>query len=466
MPAMAYLLVIVVYSLAQIALGVWQSRRLRGTSDFFVAGRALGPGRLAATLLAANIGAGSTIGAAGRGYRDGLAAWWWVGSAAIGSVVLAWSVGPKIWRLATAHQFRTVGDFLEWRYDRRVRATIALLLWLGTVAILAGQLLAMAAVLGTIVGLGKAESCLIGAVVATAYFVAGGLKSSVTVNVLQLAVKLLGFAIAVPLALSLVGGVEAFHHVFRPGPYWNGWSNGESGWFYVAMVAPNFIVSPGILQKVYGARDERAVRIGVGVNAVVLLLFAAIPAVLGMIARARHPDLNPTDLALPMLFRDDLPFLVGAVGLAAIFSAEVSAADALLFMLATSFSQDLYRRFVNPSASDRQLLACARGAAVAGAVLAVGVALLLAADVVDALSIFYTLLGVSLFVPVVAAVVTRRGDATAALCAVGAGVAAAASIELTQGRGFFHGLTPPMWGIALAAVAYMIAATVMPGKPA
>ena len=131
---MAYLIIIVAYSAAQIALGLWAARRLHGSSDFFVAGRAAsGPGLLFATFLAANIGGGSTIGATGLGYRDGLAAWWWVGSAGIGSLVLALWVGPRIRRLAAEHDLRTVGDFLEWRYDRRVRATIAALLWVGTV---------------------------------------------------------------------------------------------------------------------------------------------------------------------------------------------------------------------------------------------------------------------------------------------------------------------------------------------
>jgi solute:Na+ symporter, SSS family len=462
----AYLLVIVIYSLAQIALGVWIARRVKGSSDFFVAGRALGPGMLAATLLAANIGAGSTVGAASRGYTDGFAAWWWVGSAAIGSAVLAASVGPRIWRLATAHEFTTVGDFLEWRYDRRVRATIAMLLWAGTVAILAGQLLAMAAVLGTLAGLSKPISCFAGALVATTYFAAGGLKSSVAVNVLQLSVKLLGFAIALPLALDAVGGIDGFHHSFHAGPYWSSWSNGGSGWFYVAMVAPGFIVSPGILQKVYGARDERAVRLGVGINAAVLLLFAAIPPILGMIARARHPHLVPADLALPTLFRYDLPFWIGAVGLAAIFSAEVSAADALLFMLATSFSQDLYKRFFHPEADEARLLLCARLAAVTGAAMALAIAIFLAAGVIDALSIFYTMLGVSLFVPVVAGLFTRKADGTAALAAIAGGVAIAAALELARGRGFFHGLTPPMWGLAGAAAAYMIAGAVVPRRAA
>ena len=82
------------------------------------------------------------------------------------------------------------------------------------------------------------------------------------------------------------------------------------------------------------------------------------------------------------------------------FSAEVSAADAMLFMLATSLSQDLYKRFVNPAATDRHVLV-ARLASVAGGLLGVVVALM-SKTIVDALSVFYTLLGVSLFVPVVA----------------------------------------------------------------
>src|SRR5258706_7772703 len=171
---MAYLFIIIGYSIAQIALGFWVARRVTGSSDFFVAGRALGPGLLFATFLAANIGAGSTIGAAGLGYRDGLAAVWWVGSAALGSLVLAFWVGPRIRRVAADHDLKTVGDFLEWRYDRRVRATVAALLWIGTVAILGGQLIGIAWILNVVIGLPKAAGCAIGAIVVTAYFAAGG----------------------------------------------------------------------------------------------------------------------------------------------------------------------------------------------------------------------------------------------------------------------------------------------------
>src|SRR5438874_13762164 len=107
---MLYLLIIVIYSAAQIAFGLWIARRVRGSSDFFVAGRRLGPGLLFATFLAANIGGGSTIGATGLGYRDGLAAWWWVGSAGIGSVALAVWAGPRVRRRAAEHDLRPGGD--------------------------------------------------------------------------------------------------------------------------------------------------------------------------------------------------------------------------------------------------------------------------------------------------------------------------------------------------------------------
>src|SRR5712671_2028611 len=120
------------YSLLLMALGLWIGRRVRGASDFFVAGRRLGPGLLFSTMLAANIGAGSTVGATSRGYVGGIAAWWWVGSAAIGSLVLALWIGPAMRRVSAAHGLRTVGDYLEYRYSHAVRTIIAALLWIGS----------------------------------------------------------------------------------------------------------------------------------------------------------------------------------------------------------------------------------------------------------------------------------------------------------------------------------------------
>jgi SSS family solute:Na+ symporter len=449
---MTHLVLLLFYAAVLIAVGLWVGRRVRTTSHFFVAGRELGAGLLFSTLLAANIGAGSTVNAAALGYRDGLSAWWWVGSAAMGSLVLAFWIGPAIRRLAAAQQFHTVGDFLEWRYGRSVRGLVSVLLLVATLFILAGQLMAFAWVLNVVAGVGKLTGCLVGGVAMTTYFTAGGLLTSASVNVVQLVVLLIGFAFALPLAFIDVGGFEGLRAASPAQDYWSLVQGGRSGWKYLAMLGPAFIVSPGLLQKIYGARDDGTVKAGTAANAAVLFVFAFVPVLLGMIARVVHPDLPRDDLALPMLLKEDLPPVIGALGLAALFSAEISTADAILFMLSTSASQDVYRRFINPSASDVQVLLLARVTAVAGG--ALGVALAVAFETILAtLSIFYTVLSVTLFVPVLMGLYVRRAGVAEALAAIGIGVTAMLAVMAATGGRGYGTLTPALCGILASIVA-------------
>jgi SSS family solute:Na+ symporter len=256
-----------------------------------------------------------------------------------------------------------------------------------------------------------------------------------------------------------VGGLDGLHASIPAPEMWNRWRNGDSGWIYLAMLGPNFIVSPGLLQKVYGARDDRAVRLGVGLNALCLMLYALVPVLLGMSARVLHPGLPNHELALPMLFMHDLPFWAGALGLAAVFSADVSAADAALFMLATSLSQDLYKRFVNPAASDRQVVTVARGASLVGSIAAVIVAMQ-SKTVVDAIGVFYTLVSVSLFVPIVAGLYLRRPRALDALAAMAGGITAVVAAQLWNGGKPIGVFTPAMCGLTAAAAAFTLVTVV------
>jgi SSS family solute:Na+ symporter len=416
------LLLLLAYAAAMIGLGLWIGRRVTTSSSFFVAGRNLGPGLLLATLLAANIGAGSTVGAAGLGFRDGIAAWWWVGSAGIGTIILALWAGPRLWRLAKQHDLLTAGDYLDWRYGKAMRITVTGLLWLGTLTLLAGQLIAMAWILEAVAGVDRLTGCVIAGLVMTIYFASGGLLTSAWVNLVQLAVLVVGFAVALPYAWSVAGGSAALTATTPAADYWSFWQGGGSGWIYLPLLAPAFFVSPGLVQKVYGARDARSVRIGTLICGMALLAFAAVPALLGIIARSLHPDLVAHELALPTLLTQDLPLGLGTLGLAAVLSAEISSADAILFMLATSFSRDLYRRFLKPAASDQQVLRVARMAAIAGGCLGVVLAIVLE-TVIASLTIFYSLLSVSFFVPIVAGLLIPRARTPEVMTAVVAGVA-------------------------------------------
>ncbi|MEN9507973.1 MAG: hypothetical protein RLZZ621_536 [Gemmatimonadota bacterium] len=451
----SHLVWLIGYSLAQLALGAWISRRVRTSSDFFVAGRALGPGLLFSTMLAANVGAGSTVGATGLGYRDGLAAMWWVLSAGIGSFALAFWIGPAIRRAAAAHDLRTVGDYLEFRYGVGVRSLIAALLLIGSVFILAGQLIAVSWILNVIAGIPKIIGCIAAGVLITIYFAGGGLLTSAYVNIVQLIVKMVGFAVAIPFALSAAGGWETVRTLQPTPDYWNFWQSGESGLVYLAMLGPAFIVSPGLLQKTYGARDDRAVRLGVGLNALALMVYAGVPVLLGMMARAQFPDLAQSELALPTLLANGVPPAVGALGLAAVFSAELSAADAVLFTLTTSLSQDFYKRFYRPTASDTEMLRITRLTAVFAGALGVGVALV-AGGVVSALSIFYTIMGVSLFVPMIAGLFHPKASSVDAMAAIITGIVIVGGWRVFLAGKPIGGVTPAMGGLAGAIIVFLI----------
>jgi SSS family solute:Na+ symporter len=452
------------YTVGLTAFGVWIGRRVKVPADFFVAGRSLAWPLVGATVLAANIGAGTTVGAAGVAYREGISAWWWNGSVGLGTLVLALWVGPRLWTIAAERGHLTIGDFLEDRYGGGVRGLVAVLTSIGALAILAAQLIAGAAVLEVVAGLPKWQGIAIGGVAMTVYFSAGGLLSSAWVNAVQLVILLGGFVVALPLVLMNVGGLDGIAAApGLPATFWDVTysAGGMSGWTMLFLLAPGFVISPGLVQKSYGAVSARAVRIGIGIVGVAQLAFSFMPVLLGMAARVHHPEiaarmalgLSSDGIVLPTVVMSELPAWIGALTLAAIFSAEVSTCDAILFMLATASSRDIYQRFVNPAASPSQMLRVARTAALVGGVLGMVLASQLA-SIVDALRIFYSLLSATLFVPVAGALLSKRAGGREAMVAIVCGVSALLAVQFgTDRKGWWD---PALWGLIASAIGYVV----------
>ena len=450
-----HLYLLVVYSLLVVGVGIWTARFVRTSSAFFVAGRSLGPGLIFASMLAANIGAGATVNVAGLAYREGLSAWWWSGSAGLASLVLAFWVGPRLWSLAKEHGFYTTGDFLEFRYGSAVRGIITSLVGFGCLWILAAQLIAGAAIINVLTGAPRWVGSVIGGAIMTIYFAAGGLLGTAWVNSLQLVVMLAGFILALPFALGSVGGLDAFASAALPASFIDiTYSSGPgSGWTLLALTGPAFVISPGLIQKSYGAASARALTLGVALNAGALMLFAFIPVLLGMAGRVALPSVSSPDLVLPTVLTQLLPAWLGALALAAVFSTEVDTCDAILFMISTSVSKDLFKRYVRPSATDRDLLFVARVAAVVAGVLGVLLSIYLT-TIVQAMTVFYSLLGVSLFAPVVGGLMSRRAGSAEALGAIAAGVTTLLVVRFGA-VGRYPWLDPTLTGLIAAAVVFV-----------
>ena len=122
-------------------------------------------------------------------------------------------------------------------------------------------------------------------------------------------------------------------------------------------------------------------------------------------------------------------------------------------MLATSFSQDLYRRFLRPEASETDVLRAARGVAVAGGL--AGVALAVAfPTVIAALTVFYGFVTVTFFVPVVAALVSGRVGSPEALAGIGIGIGVLVAVHLATGGAGLAGWRPDTMALAASALAF------------
>jgi len=184
------------------------------------------------------------------------------------------------------------------------------------------------------------------------------------------------------------------------------------------------------------------------------MLFAFFPVALGMSARIALPGVTDPNAVLPTIFLELLPPWLGALALAAVFSTAVDTCDGILFMLSTSLSQDVYRRHIRPSATDTELLRVARIIAVTAGVTGIALSIFLS-TVIGALSIFYSVLGVSMFVPILGGLTSRRAGAPEALAAIAAGIATLTVVGL--GPRVYPWLDPTLSGLLASAAAYLLA---------
>lgn len=427
----AYILAIVIYCVALIGISFIVSKFVKSGSDFIVAGRKLNSGLLFTTLIAANIGAGSTVGITGLAYESGISSVWWMLTSGLGSIVLAFFIGPKIWELSTKYNLLTAGDFLDKRYTKRFKGVFSMMMVIGTLALFSGQLMGVAWILNVIAGIPKTTGVIIGAIVVTVYFACGGLLSAAYVGLLKLAVMLTGFIISVPFALGKVGGLSGLHTIVaanlgnaaQTNNYFSFFGLGGTiiiGYFF--MLTPSFFISPGLIGIIFGAKDTKSIRLGTTYNAIMQFAFAFIPAILGMCTFAMFPHLATQDLALPTAMKELLPFWASAIALSAVFAAEISTADAVLYMLTTSFTNDIFKTFIKPETTDKELLKLSRYVTFIGGILGIGMSLLLP-NIITALSIFYTLMSVSLTAPLLFGLFSTRPSAAAASVSAILGVA-------------------------------------------
>src|SRR3954452_640968 len=197
------LLLIALYVAFVLGIGFAVRRRISGSGDFLLAGRAIPAWVAGLAFLSANLGAQEMIGMAARGAEYGIMTshFYWVG--AIPAMIF---VGVFMMPFYYGSRARSVPEYLKLRFDEKTRAFNALTFAVMTVFSSGISMYAMGALLRLLLGWNIHASIIVSAVVVLVYIALGGLRSAIYNEVVQFFLIVFGFVPLVWLGLRDVGG--------------------------------------------------------------------------------------------------------------------------------------------------------------------------------------------------------------------------------------------------------------------
>ncbi|WP_438315388.1 sodium:solute symporter family transporter [Sporosarcina sp. FA9] len=362
--------IIIIYMTAMVGIGFYAKTKIKDGNDYHLAGRRLGPIMLAGTLAATEIGGGSSIGVASKAYGEwGLSAGWYVVSAGIGIILVSF-VAPFM-RKAMA---TTVPEIIGRRYGRSSHAISSFLSVIASVALTAVQITATATIVHVLTGFDLTWAILISGIVVVFYTYLGGMWSVTLTDFVQFFIIVIGFAIAVPFALSNAGGFDTVLANIPPEQL--GFT--KIGWKTIVgliiLYFMTFSTGQEAVQRYYSARNEKTAVIGSILCGVLMTLYAFIPAILGLIALSAFPNIEPNN-ALATVSVELLPPLIAGLLLSGVISATLSSASGNLLAVATVYVKDIHGPIMKKSVTDQNELKLSKKLVVLSGFLAIGMSL-------------------------------------------------------------------------------------------
>ena len=459
------------YFVVVLGIGFWAMRRGAGANleGFLLGGRRVGPFATALTLQSTSLSGYMFLGAGALGYSQGYwALWYAVGD--IGSGVLSLSViGRRMRKLSKIMGALTSIEYLEKRYPSpaiRLIGGMLTVFLLG--AYVLAQFIAGGKGMALVTGMPYGIALLIAVSIIMLYTLLGGYLAVAYTDLFQAVVMLIGMIWIAAAALSELGGLTAANEAIGSldPTLLSVWGKGLAyeGQWGIAMGAV-MVFSVGTLgwphlvtRHMAMARPATARRAG-GYATAFSLLFVSTPYLVGILAIVILPSLDDPEMAIFSVAGRLLPPAITGVVMAAIMAAIMSTADSLLLQTGSVASRDIYQRFLNTNASERQMVRVSRALVLAIGAVGYGVALVEPPTVFGVVVFTTSILG-SAFVPsFVCAVWWRKANTPGALASMITGASVAFIWEfavLAQTTGW-HPMLAGIVGSAVAMVTVSLA---------
>ena len=372
--------ILVLYLVGLTAIALYHSRKMHSQEDYFLAGRSMSQWPIAFSMFVALFSTNSFLGVTGWVNReDGTI---WIGLQNLGILLVVPAVialYPKIFfrlRLTTAY------EYLEKRFDYRVRAFAALFFMAARVMWMSSMIYAASLVIAAMLGWSSQGGGILGAIllvgiVGMLFAMAGGMYSVIWTDVVQFFVILGGVAVMVVTAIAKVGGVGRAVEIAAAAGKWtppplfdptqeltvvSGLCLGVVG--YLSSAGSDQVV----LQTYLTAKSVEEAKKSLWRNGLFLKPLGLLFPLLGLCLYtyfAVHPRqaalMSIPDDALPIFVTQVMPAGIRGLLVAAIMSAVLTSLGSGLAALSACVQVDFVRRWGLEGISSRSSLLLARG---------------------------------------------------------------------------------------------------------
>ena len=396
-------LVFLFYFVVVAGYGYWiynkKKSELSDSNDFFLAEGSLTWWAIGASLIASNISAEQFIGMSGNGFRLGLAIATYEWMAAATLLIVAIFFMP----IYLKNKIFTMPQFLSQRYSPTVSLIMAVFWLMLYVAVNLTSILYLGALAITTISGIDMQLCMIGMSVFAVLITLGGMKVIGYTDVIQVFFLILGGLATTYLALQMVsdhfggeGMMSGMSHLLTKAPeHFHMILNKDNANYpslpgLTVLIGGMWIINLNywgcnqyITQRALGA-DLPTARKGILFAAFLKLLMPIIVVLPGIAAYLLHKDgmfqqemlkdgVINQDSAYPVLL-NLLPAGLKGLSFAALTAAVVASMAGKANSISTIFTLDIYKKYLNTNATEKQLVSVGRIAIIGAMVLAIVIA--------------------------------------------------------------------------------------------
>lgn len=323
------------------ALGLFIISRIKNIhtfseENFFLNARNSSSLSVAISIVTSCVGASATMGVIGLAFYVGMPALWWLGSGAIGLVILGYCFASKV----RATNSYILSDIIASLLGDRAEKVASLIIVLAWTAIVTSQLAACAYLISALLGINNLFALLLGCVLVTSHTVLSGQAGIIRLDKFQASIILGGLLTILIWSMQYSPNtiqLADFELINKQFPI-------SQAVYFLLILGGGYIVCPMLYGRVLSAKSEKAARSGVLVAALALAVIAFLIVMIGIYAQGLIPQNTPSDRVLITLLSTTLhPWLALFIYLF-LLSCVVSSADACLFAASSALSRSLLKK--------------------------------------------------------------------------------------------------------------------------